>query len=92
MVNYAIRSGFVSSGSDSAHSAYGAKLIKGPFFLLKWLSQALAYLGVSAQDPCCISSTANPPIAISRPIRYNQTTSHMEYQNTSGVWTAIAGF
>jgi hypothetical protein len=92
MINYAIKAGFVA-GPDSNHNAYGAKLVKGPFFLLKWLKQALTVLGVSWQDTCCIG-TSNPPDPNNIPIRFSKTAGNkIQYlDNVTGVWTNLTTF
>lgn len=86
---YFLRAGLVQSG-DASH--LGGKLVAGPFDLRKWLTAELDYLNIANDDPCCLTSTVNPPAPTMRPMRYNVTAGNMQYYSTEGIWVDISAF
>jgi hypothetical protein len=58
----------------------------GLFSLTKWFKKMLLRYHVAFNDDCC-DTTVDPT---NSPIRYNQTTSHVQYYNyTNNTWTNV---
>lgn len=76
--NYYIQDGLIVKKSNKTEDIYGL------FSLSKWLKKMFTRFGVAFNDTCCVNDPLN------QPVRYNTTSGHLEYLNTTtDTWVTV---